>query len=54
MTFALLALGKFMHRWHPTASKVGGLPNYNYEPRKPVPLDTMLKKAVECRFNCVQ
>jgi len=28
--------------------KLGGLPNYTYEPRKPVPLGTMFRNGAEC------
>jgi hypothetical protein len=37
-----------MSRWHPKTTKLGGLPNYTYEPRKPVPLGTMFWNGVEC------
>ena len=34
-----------MSGWCPKTSKYGGLPNYTYEPRKPVPLGTMLRNC---------
>jgi len=44
----LLMLDESMSAWRPKTSKYGGLPNYTFEPRKPVPLGTMFKNAVEC------
>ena len=32
----------------PKTSKLGGLPNISFEPRKRVPLGTMFKNGVEC------
>ena len=32
----------------PKSSKRGGLPHISHEPRKPVPLGTMIRNAVEC------
>jgi len=29
-------------------TKLGGLPNYTFEPRKPIPLGTMFRNGVEC------
>lgn len=43
-----LVLDESMSGWRPKTSKTGGLPNISYEPRKPVPLGTMLRNAVEC------
>lgn len=45
---ALLMLDESMSGWRPKTSKLGGLPNYTYEPRKPVPLGTMFRNGVEC------
>lgn len=33
--------------WVPKTTKLGGLPNYTWEPRKPKPLGTMLKNTAE-------
>ena len=44
----LLLLDESMSGWRPKTSKLGGLPNYTYEPRKPVSLGTMLRNGVEC------
>ena len=43
-----LMLDESMSGWLPKTSKTGGLPNISHEPRKPVPLGTMLRNAVEC------
>lgn len=45
---SLLLLDESMSGWRPKTSKLGGLPNMTYEPRKPVPLGTQLKNGVEC------
>jgi len=45
---ALLLLDDSMSAWHPKTSKFGGLPNYTFEPRKPVPLRTMFQNVAEC------
>ena len=37
-----------MSGWRPKTSKLRGLPNISFEPRKPVPLGTMFKNRVEC------
>jgi hypothetical protein len=37
-----------MSGWHPKTSKLGGLPNYTYKPRKPIPLGTIFQNGVEC------
>ena len=42
-------LDESMSAWKPKTSKLGGLPNYTYEPRKPVPLGTMIRNGVECK-----
>ena len=44
----LLMLDESMSAWRPKTSKLGGLPNISFEPRKPVPLGTMFKNGVEC------
>jgi hypothetical protein len=44
----LLMLDELMSGWRPKTSKLGGLANYTYEPRKPVPLGTMFCNEVEC------
>jgi hypothetical protein len=44
-------LDESMYGWRPKASKLGGLPNYTYEPRKPVPLGTMFRNGVECIYG---
>jgi Transposase IS4 len=43
-----LVLDESMSGWRPKTSKRGGLPNITFEPRKPVPLGTMLRNACEC------
>lgn len=40
-------LDESMSGWRPKTSKTGGLPNITHEPRKPVPLGTMFRNAVE-------
>jgi hypothetical protein len=42
-----------MSGWRPKTSKLGGLPNMSYEPRKPVPLGTMFRNGVECYTGCL-
>ena len=44
----LLMLDESMSGWRPKTSKLGGLPNYTYEPRKPIPLGMMFRNGVEC------
>ena len=44
----LSMLDESMSGWRPKTSKHGGLPNITFEPRKPVPLGTMLRNCVEC------
>jgi hypothetical protein len=46
-------LDESMIAWRPKTSKLGGLPNYTYEPRKPVPLGTMFKNGVERLTGCL-
>ena len=36
-----------MSAWCPKTSKIGSIPNISYEPRKPIPLVTMLNNGVE-------
>jgi hypothetical protein len=43
----MLILDESKSRWHPKTSKLGSLPNYTYEIRKPVPLGTMFCNSVE-------
>ena len=43
-----IILDESMSAWRPKTSKTGGLPHISHEPRKPVPLGTMLRNAVEC------
>jgi hypothetical protein len=45
---SMLMLDESMSGWRPKTSKLGGLPNITYEPRKPVPLGTQFKNGVEC------
>jgi hypothetical protein len=44
-------LDETMSGWRPKTSKLGGLPNYTYEPQKPVPLGLMFCNGVECIFG---
>jgi hypothetical protein len=44
----LVMLDESMSGWRPKTSKLGGLPNYTFEPRKPIPLGTMFRNGVEC------
>ena len=44
----LLLIDESMSGWRPKTTKFGGLPNYTFEPRKPVPLGTMFRNGVEC------
>ena len=46
-------LDESMSGWRPKTSKLGGLPNYTYEARKPVPLGTMFRNSVECVSGCL-
>ena len=48
VTTVLMMLDESMSGWRPKTSKLGGLPNYTFEPRKPIPLGTMFKNGVEC------
>jgi hypothetical protein len=38
-----LILDESIPGWRPKPSKLGGLPNFTFEPQKPVPLGTMFK-----------
>jgi hypothetical protein len=49
----LLLLDESMSGWRPKTSKFGGLPNYTFEPRKPVPLGTMFRNGVDCFTGCI-
>jgi hypothetical protein len=44
----LLLIDESISGWRPKTKKLGGLPNYTFEPRKPVPLGTMFRNGVEC------
>ena len=44
----LMLLDESMSGWRPKTTKLGGLPNYTFEPCKPVPLGTMFRNGVEC------
>ena len=48
----LVMLDESMSGWRPKTSKFGGLPNLTYKPRKPVPLGTQFKNAVEGLSGC--
>jgi hypothetical protein len=48
LSTVLLLLDESMSGWRPKTSKLGGLPNYTFEKRKPVPLGTMFRNGVEC------
>ena len=49
----LLMMDESMLGWRPKTSKLGGLPNYAFEPRKPIPLGAMLRNCAECHSGCV-
>jgi hypothetical protein len=44
----LMVVDESMSGWQPQTTKFGGLPNYTYEPQKPVHLGTMFCNGVEC------
>jgi hypothetical protein len=44
----LLLLDESMSGWRPKTSKLGGLPNYTFEPRKPISLGSMFRNGAEC------
>ena len=46
--FWAIILDESMVGWRPKTTKLGGLPNYTWEPRKPIQLGTMLRNAAEC------
>ncbi len=48
-----LCLMKACQDGAPKTTKLGGLPNYTFEPRKPVPLGTMFRNGVECISGCI-
>ena len=52
-TFLCLIMDESMVGWRPKTSKLGGLPNYTWEPRKPIPLGTMFRNAAECIIGMV-
>ena len=43
----LMLVDESMSGWWPKTTKFGGLPNYTYEPWKPVPLGTIFCNGVE-------
>ncbi|KAG7337194.1 hypothetical protein IV203_017399 [Nitzschia inconspicua] len=43
-----LMMDESMIGWGPKTSKRGGLPKITFEPRKPVPLGTMLRNSLDC------
>ena len=49
----LLLLDESMSGWRLKMSKLGSLPNYTYEPCKPVPLGTMFQNGAECISGCL-
>ena len=44
----MIMLDESMSGWRPKTSKLGGLPNITFEPRKPTPLGTMFRNGAEC------
>ena len=54
MKLALLALDEHMPGWRPKTSKLGGLFNHAHVSRKPAPLGSMLKNAVECKSSEIE
>ena len=46
--FWAIILDESMVGWRPKTTKLGGLPNYTWEPRKPIQLGTLLRNAAEC------
>ena len=48
----LLMLDESILEWRPNTSNMGGLPNYNFEHRNPVPLSKISRNGVECRSGC--
>ena len=49
----MLMMDESMSGWRPKTSKLGGLLNYTYEPRKPIPLGAMFRNAAECITGCL-
>ena len=49
----LLSLGEPMFGCYPKKSKLGGLPNCSYSPRKPEPLVAMIENEVEYDFGAM-
>jgi Transposase IS4 len=49
LEYGIAVTDESMFAWVPNTSKLGGLPNYTLEPRKPKPLGTMLKDTAECK-----
>ena len=43
----LLILDESISAWCPKTSKLGGIPNISYKPRKPIPLGNMFNNGVE-------
>jgi len=52
-SFRHTIMDESMIGWVPKGSKLGGLPNYVYEKRKPVPLGTMLKDSAEAATGII-
>lgn len=53
MTVTSIIIDEEMISWVPNNTTTGGLPNITYEPRKPLPLGTMVKNSV-CTVTGVQ
>ena len=51
--YNLVVTDETMFAWVPKTSKLGGLPNYTFEPRKPKPLGTMARDTSECTTGVV-
>ena len=51
--YHLVVTDETMFAWVPKTSKLGGLPNYTFEPRKPKPLGTMARDTSECTTGVV-
>ena len=47
LTVTILILDESMSGWIPKTTKLGGLPNISFEPRKPVSLGTLFRNGVE-------
>jgi hypothetical protein len=52
-TVLILMLDESMSGWRPKTSKLGGLPNITWEPRKPISLGTMFKNGAECKTGII-